>query len=79
MGNAALGLHYCLVVYAVTVLFEHIAYTIMLPVFSGLAAGLVRTAEVEIKRVQATPLPVSMSPARFHDYLATRSRQGHAV
>ena len=75
MGNAALALHYCLVVYAVTVLFEHIAYTIMLPVFGGLAVGLVRTAAVEIQRIQATPLPVSMSPAVFHDYLATRPRQ----
>jgi O-antigen ligase len=76
MGNAALALHYCLVVYAVTVLFEHIAYTIMLPVFGGLAACLVRTAAVEIQRIQATPLPVSMSPATFHDYLANRPRQG---
>jgi O-antigen ligase len=75
MGNVALGLHYCLVVYAVTILFEHIAYTIMLPVFAGLAACLVRTAEVEIQRIQATPLPVSMSTTMFHDYLAARPRQ----
>jgi len=79
MGNAALGLHYCLVVYAVTILFEHIAYTIMLPVFAGLAACLVRTAEVEIQRIQATPLPVSMSTTMFHDYLAARPRQGQGV
>jgi O-antigen ligase len=79
MGNAALALHYCLVVYAVTVLFEHIAYTIMLPVFGGLAACLVRTAAVEIQRIQATPLPVSMSPAMFHHYLAARPRPGQAV
>jgi O-antigen ligase len=79
MGNAALALHYCLVVYAVTVLFEHIAYTIMLPVFGGLAACLARTAAVEIQRIQATPPPVSMSPAVFHDYLAARPRRGQAV
>ena len=79
MGNAALALHYCLVVYAVTVLFEHIAYSIMLPVFGGLAACLVRTAAVEIQRIQATPLPVSMSPAMFHDYLAARPKRGPAV
>jgi O-antigen ligase len=72
MGNAALALHYCLIVYAVTILFEHIAYTIMLPVFAGLAAGLVRTAAVEIQRIQSIPLPVSMSPEAFHDYLALR-------
>ena len=79
MGNAALALHYCLIIYAVTVLFEHIAYTIMLPVFGGLAACLVRTATVEIQRIQATPLPVSMSTAMFHDYLAARPRRGQAV
>ena len=79
MGNIALGLHYCMVVYAVTILFEHIAYTIMLPVFGGLAAALVRTAEVEIQRIQSIPLPVSMSPTMFHSYLAKRPRQGRAV
>jgi hypothetical protein len=71
MGNAALALHYCLIIYAITVLFEHIAYTIMLPVFGGLAACLVRTAEVEIQRIQAVPLPVSMSTTMFHSYLAS--------
>jgi O-antigen ligase len=79
MGNIALGLHYCLVVYAVTILFEHIAYTVMLPVFGGLAAALVRTAEVEIQRIQSIPLPVSMSTTMFHSYLSTRGRQGQAV
>jgi len=44
MGNAALALHYCLVIYAVTILFDHIAYTVMLPVFGGMAAALVRAA-----------------------------------
>src|ERR1035441_2615076 len=72
MGTIALGLHYCLIIYAVTILFEHIAYTIMLPVFGGMAASLVRTAAVEIQRIQATPLPVSMSPTMFHSYLAAR-------
>jgi hypothetical protein len=72
MGTAALALHYCLVIYAVTILFDYIAYTVMLPVFGGLAASLVRTAEVEIKRVQSIPLPVSMSTTTFHSYLAAR-------
>jgi O-antigen ligase len=72
MGTVALGLHYCMVIYAVTILFEHIAYTIMLPVFGGLAACLVRTAEVEIQRIQSVPLPVSMSTAMFHSYLGRR-------
>ena len=79
MCSAALGLHYCLVVYAVTILFEHIAYTVMLPVFGGMAACLVRTAEVEIQRIQSVPLPVSMSTTMFHSYLATRQGQKPAV
>jgi O-antigen ligase len=76
MGNAALALHYCLVIYAVTILFDHIAYTVMLPVFGGMAAALVRTAELEIQRIQSTPLPVSMSTTMFHNYLAARPGQG---
>src|ERR1017187_8369438 len=79
MGTIAMGLHYCLIIYAVTILFEHIAYTIMLPAFGGLAASMVRTAAVEIQRIQATPLPVSMSPAVFHSYLAARPKQGPVV
>jgi len=76
MGNAALAFHYCLVVYAVTILFDHIAYTVMLPVFGGMGAALVRTAELEIQRIQSTPLPGSMSTTMFHNYLAARPRQG---
>jgi O-antigen ligase len=72
MGTLALSLHYCLVIYAVTVLFEHIAYTVMLPVFGGMCASLARTAAVEVERIQATPLPVTMAPDLFHTYLARR-------
>jgi O-antigen ligase len=79
LGNVALAIHYCMVVYAVTVLFEHIAYTIMLPVFGGMAACLVRTAEVEIQRIQSVSLPVNMSTTMFHSFLATRPGQGQAV
>jgi O-antigen ligase len=79
MGSVAMGLYYCVIIYAVTILFEHIAYTIMLPVFGGVAAALARTAAVEIQRIQATPAPVSMSPTMFHSYLAAPSRQGQAV
>ena len=79
MGKVALGLHYSMVVYAVTILFYHIAYSVMLPVFGGLAASLVRTAEVEIQRIQSTPLPVSMSATVFHKYLARRPGQGQPV
>ena len=79
LGNVALGIHYCMILYAVTILFEHIAYTIMLPVFGGMAACLVRTAEIEIQRIKSTPMPVSMSATMFHNYLATRVKHGHAV
>ena len=72
IGTVALTLHYCMVIYAVTVLFEHIAYTIMLPVFGGMSACLVRTAEIEIQRIQSVPLPVSMSPTMFHSFLGRR-------
>src|ERR1017187_7430875 len=72
MGNVALALHYSLVIYAVTILFDHIAYTVMLPVFGGLAACLVRTALVEIQQIQSVFLPVSMSHTMFHSYVAAR-------
>jgi O-antigen ligase len=72
MGSVALALHYSLIVYAVTIVFDHIAYSVMLPVFGGLAACLVRTAQVEIQRIQSVPLQVSMSTTMFHSYLATR-------
>jgi hypothetical protein len=71
--------HYCIVVYAVTILFEHIAYTIMLPVFGGMVAALVRTAEMEIQRIQSVSLPVSMSPSMFHAYLGKRPGHGQGV
>lgn len=79
IGTVALSLHYCMVVYAVTILFEHIAYTIMLPVFGGMAACLVRTAEIEIRRIQSVPLPVSMSTTMFHSFLARRPAPQKAV
>jgi len=72
MGSIALGLHYCLIIYAVTILFEHIAYTIMLPVFGGMVASLVRTAEVEIQRIESIPLPISTSATTLDIDLATR-------
>ena len=76
IAATALGLEYCMVIYAVTVFFDHIAYTIMLPVFAGLAVSLVRTAAVEIQRIQSTPSPVTMSPMMFHSALVERARAG---
>jgi hypothetical protein len=79
LGTGALSIHYCMLIYAVTILFEHIAYTIMLPVFGGIAVSLVRTAEGEIRRLQATPMPVTMSVANFHTYLIARPKRQPAV
>jgi O-antigen ligase len=75
MGNMALGLHYCMIIYAITVFFDYIAYSMMLPVLGGLAAALVRTADAEIARVQAAPLPVTMTPQAFHTHLGRRPIQ----
>jgi len=50
IASIAVGLNYALVVYAVTVLFDYIAYTSMLSVFAGLAAALSGTVEAEIAR-----------------------------
>jgi hypothetical protein len=56
ISNIALCLNYVLIVYAVTVFFDYIAYTSMLSVFSGLAAAFGRTVEAEIdRRIAAAP------------------------
>lgn len=58
ISNVALGLNYALIVFAVTVTFDYIAYTSMLSVFSGLTAALGATVEAEIARRTATaPVP----------------------
>ena len=75
MGTIALGLHYTMIIYAVTVLFEHIAYTVMLPIFGGFAAALGRVASAEIERIKAIPLAPTMSTAMFRTYLTERPRQ----
>ena len=75
MGIYALGLHYTMIIYAVTVLFEHIAYSLMLPIFGGCVAGLMRVADAEIERVKAMPLAPTMSTDMFRTYLAERPRQ----
>jgi O-antigen ligase len=70
IGNVALGLHYAMVVYAVTILFEHIAYTVMLPVFAGLASSLVRTSEAEIARRRSVPVAQELQAPMFRTYSA---------
>src|SRR5204863_1229827 len=68
IGNLALGLHYSLIVYAVSILFEHIAYSVMLPVFAGLASALVRTSEAEIAKRQSAPLAQALHAPVFRTY-----------
>ena len=62
IANLALGLNYALLVYAVTVLFDYIAYTSMLPVFAGLVTALGSTVEAEIARRKAPPAPPAAAP-----------------
>ena len=68
ISSLALGIHYAMVVFAITILFEHIAYTQMLPVIGGLSAALVRVAEKEIERAKSTPLPVELQAPLFRTY-----------
>jgi O-antigen ligase len=74
ISSIALGLHYAMVVYAVTILFEHIAYSSMLPVFAGLAAALMRTAEIEIKHRLSQPMPQNITAPMFRTYSPTPKR-----
>jgi len=62
IANCALSLNYCLIVYAVTVFFDYIAFTSMLSVFAGLVAVLVRVAQPEIERRTAKPSPAGPVP-----------------
>jgi O-antigen ligase len=62
ISDCALCLNYCLIVYAVTVLFDYIAFTSMLSVFSGLVAALGRLAPAEIEQREATPSPPEPVP-----------------
>jgi hypothetical protein len=77
IANCAICLHYTLIVYAVSVFFDYIAYTSMLPVFAGLAAALDMTAPEEIERMTAGPAPVE--PVPFEQFRPTwRTTAGFA-
>ena len=79
MANTAIALNYTLIVFAVTILFEHIAYTVMLPVFGALAAALLRTAQVEIDRVKSTPAPAAGPALMFRPYTVQQAAQAGRV
>lgn len=68
IGTLAMGLHYAMIVYAVTVVFEHIAYTSMLPVFAGLVAALMRTGVPEMERRLTMPAPQNLTAPMFRTY-----------
>jgi O-antigen ligase len=60
--NCAMALNYCMIVYAVSVFFDYIAYTSMLSVFSGMCMALDIHAIAEIERCTATPLGAQPIP-----------------
>jgi hypothetical protein len=66
----ALGLNCCMIVYAVSVVFDYIAYTSMLSVFSGLTAAPAAPAEIE----RMTAAPPMRWPRRFAQFRPPRRR-----
>jgi hypothetical protein len=68
ISRLALGIHYGMIIFAVTILFEHIAYTQMLPVIGGLSAALVGTAEREVERLRSAPVPQELRAPVFRTY-----------
>ena len=79
LANTAIGLNYAVIVFAVTIFFDHIAYTVMLPVFGAFAAALLRTAQVEIDRVKSTPAPVAGPALMFRPYTPQQAAQAGPV
>jgi hypothetical protein len=55
ISNCALALNYCILVYAISVFFDYIAYTQMLSVFAGLSLALDLHSTAEIDRLTAAP------------------------
>jgi O-antigen ligase len=66
IGNCAIAINYCIVVYAVSVFFDYIAYTSMLGVFSGFAMALDLNADAEIERL--TAVPAGPAPIPFEQF-----------
>jgi O-antigen ligase len=55
IATCAAALNYCLIVYSVSVFFDYIAYSMMLPVFAGLVAALGAVVPAEIERITTAP------------------------
>jgi O-antigen ligase len=74
IANCSLGINYCMLVYAVSVFFDYIAYTSMLSVFGGLAMALDINAQAEIDRLTAKPAEAPPIPfAQFRASLRQRT------
>jgi O-antigen ligase len=72
IANASLALNNCIVVYAVSVFFDYIAYTSMLPVFAGLVMALDLLANAEIER--RTAMPAAPPPIPYTQFRANWRR-----
>jgi O-antigen ligase len=69
IANCALALNYCIIIYAVSVFFDYIAYTAMLSAYSGLVMALDINATAEIERLRRAP--AQPAPIGFSEYTAT--------
>jgi O-antigen ligase len=78
IAGCALALNYCMIVYAISVFFDYIAYTTMLSVFAGLIMALDLHAPAEIASRTAVPLDVPIPFEQFKRNLARRAR-AHVV
>jgi len=74
IANCALALNYCVIIYAVSVFFDYIAYSAMLSVFSGLVIALDINVKAEIERL--TRIPAQPVPVSFSNYAATMAAGG---
>jgi O-antigen ligase len=62
IANCALAVNYCVIVYAVSVFFDYIAYTSMLSVFAGFAMAMDLHAAAEIARLTVSPAEAQPIP-----------------
>jgi O-antigen ligase len=72
VSNCALAINYCILVYAVSVFFDYIAYTSMLAVFSGFVMAMELNAPAEIAR--RTAAPAGPPPIPFAQFRANLRR-----
>jgi O-antigen ligase len=72
--DIAFAMSATLVVYAVCVCFDYIAYTATLPTLAGLAIALQRCGKAELDRLEQAPAPVQADPfLNLHPVRTTRA------